>query len=312
MVAHFKLYPGRQPVHRITLENVEHFLKGKYPWFQQGQAREHPRIFGVCPACDNPIQLKGLYRRQENSPAPYGSHVHESPEGFAFDPENLKYCPYITKNTSHDRSNLRKMNPIARQLIEMAIMEFDRIVTVLRHDLGFKFSDKFAERMLRQWFDNRGYLYAGAHLRNLPWMIVYMANSLDLFGQYVGTNEGLADAIRQQVPQAEISPEGQLRRGGANVRFQIDLYCLGHKTNYSDNDDSYQEHITLEIINYTGMTILEPEQAPVIYRKKIIFNPERFEQLLNTPAVQARRDQGLLERARGIAAEEGFPCNPMT
>jgi hypothetical protein len=59
------------------------------------------------------------------------------------------------------------------------------------------------------------------------------------------------------------------------------------------------------------MAILDPKQAPVIYRKKIIFDPERLEQLLSTPADKARRDQGLLDRARGVAAEKGFPCQPM-
>lgn len=306
MVAHFKLYAGRQPVYRITLENVEHLLKGKRPWFQQGHERGGPRIFGICPACDNPIQLKGLFKRQENSPAPYGSHVSEPPEGFEFNPVNLRFCPYITKNTSYDRSSRREMSSIARQLIDMAITEFDRIVAVLRQDFGFRFSNRFAGRMLKYWFDTQGYLYTGAHLRNLPWMIAYMANSLDLYGQYLGTNKELADAISEQVPQAQVSVDGQLIRSSDNTRFQIDLYCLEHKTNYLDTSDSHIEHMMLEVINYTGMYIINPQQAPVIYRKKIIFEPERFERLINTPQDSARRDKDLLDLARGIAAEKGF------
>ena len=34
------------------------------------------RDFAVCPACDNPIQIIGVYKKLENTDKPYGRHYN--------------------------------------------------------------------------------------------------------------------------------------------------------------------------------------------------------------------------------------------
>ncbi|RMR74350.1 hypothetical protein [Pseudomonas savastanoi] len=94
-------------------------------------------------------------------------------------------CPYKIKASARSKSNRRAPGPVSQELIDLAITEFDRIVLILRTDFGFSFSDRFAGRMLDQWLDSEGYLYTGAHLRNLPWMIAYFGPAQSLYGQYV-------------------------------------------------------------------------------------------------------------------------------
>ena len=47
---------------------------GVAPWRRDGD--KGPSYYAVCPLCDNPIQIVGLFRRQEESRAhrPYGRH----------------------------------------------------------------------------------------------------------------------------------------------------------------------------------------------------------------------------------------------
>ncbi len=297
MVAHFKVSTGRVPAHAITKENVEELLGRRPPWFRQGKFREDDRHFAVCPYCDTPIQLKGVYKRQENSPQPYGSHTGTAIDGFHFNALDLEFCPYKLTNHAHDKGQRREMGPVAIQLMDVVISEFDRIVLILRDDFGFCFSDAFAGKMLDQWFDSEAYLYTGAHLRNLPWMVAYFAPALSLFGQPVGKNAELTTLIREKVPQANISEFGRLDKGKS--WYAIELQCLHHKVQINEADGTLIESLTLRVQNFTKTN--EAANAPTIYKKQIFFNSERFEALIHTPPERAQRNEILLQLAQTIA-----------
>jgi hypothetical protein len=68
MVAQFKVSTGDTEAHPINRETVEYLLAGQFPWFQRNPERRVDQYFAVCPWCNNPVQLKGLYRKQDNSP----------------------------------------------------------------------------------------------------------------------------------------------------------------------------------------------------------------------------------------------------
>ncbi|MBE1237408.1 hypothetical protein IHV25_07075 [Phaeovibrio sulfidiphilus] len=301
MVVHFKTKAGPSPVYEITPDNVERVLGRRWPWLQKGRLREEARHFAVCPYCDNPIQNAALYNRNENSPRPYGRHTGSQIDGFPFNLTDLEHCPWTLKNTSPKRSARRKPGPVSENLITMAINEFDRIILILREDFGFSFSKKIAEKMLEQWFDEKAWLYTASHLRNLPWMIAYFAPATTLFGQYVGQNDDLAHAIRTKVPNAELSAEGQLGKGQG--WFFLEMQCLDHKIKML-SDETLVESLCLLVRDMT--TTDEPVKAPIIYEKRITFDPTRFERLVNTPPDRARRDEDLLQRAAVIAAKKGY------
>lgn len=287
---------------KLPGETSKTLLGRRPPWFRQGQERGEDRHFAVCPYCDNPIQLKGLYKKQEKSPQPYGSHTGKPVEGFQFDPHDLEFCPYRLKRHAHGKDARRGMGPVARQLIDTAISEFDRIVLILRDDFGFPFSDKFAGKMLDQWLDSEGYLYTGAHLRNLPWMVAYFGPAQSLYGQFVGANADMADQIREKIPQARISDSGRLEKGAA--WYSLDLQCLHHKVDARQEDGALIESLALRVQDFSKTN--EAAKAPTIYRKDIVFNPERFEALVHTPPERQWRNAGLLEIARSISAKRGF------
>ncbi|BAP88337.1 putative uncharacterized protein [Burkholderiales bacterium GJ-E10] len=305
MVLHFKKQAGKEPAYAITRDNVESLLGRRAPWFKQGRERDDDRHFAVCPYCNNPIQLKGVYVRKDNSPRAYGSHSGTAVDGFPFNAEDLAFCPYKLKRKSLDKSARRtELGSVARQLIAMAVAEFDRVVLVLRDDFGFRFSNPFARKMLEQWFDSRGYLYEGAHLRNLPWMIAYFGPAQTLYGQRVGDTGDLAQAIRRAVPQADIV-DGQLReKERKRSFFRIDLQCLHHRVLLDDESGHLTEHMRLRVQDFTKTN--DPEEAPLIYEKTIEFDPDRFERLLHTAPDRARRDENLLMVARDVAMRKGF------
>lgn len=54
--------------------------------------------------------------------------------------------------------------------------------------------------MLQRYKGERGYLYTGATLRNVPWIFAYMSDATRLFGQKVIGNAELVKAIAAEVP----------------------------------------------------------------------------------------------------------------
>lgn len=297
MVAHFKARVGESPVHEMTHENVESLLGRRWPWFRRGQYRDDDRHYAVCPYCDNPIQLKGVYRRGTDSPRPYGSHIGTPIDGFPyFDEIDLEFCPYRLRQHSHGRDSRRPMGPAAKQLVNMAVNEFDRIILILRDDFGFPFSNQFARKMLEQWFDSKGYLYTGAHLRNLPWMVAYFGPAQSLYRQYIGNNTDLVNGVRKTVPNAVVNGDGQLVCEGWCA---IDLQCLHHKIGEITATGSLTERMTIRVQDFSCTNF--PEKAPTIYQKTITFDPDRFERLIHTASSHANRSTVLLQIAQTVA-----------
>lgn len=301
MVLRFKVKPGKVQAHPIDRVNVERLLGRRRPWFQQGQLRGDDRHFAVCPYCDNPVQLIGLYKPTER--APHGSHTGKAVDGFTFDALDMAFCPYKLKRRKLGKDSRRKPGPATRKLIDLAISEFDRIVLILYGDFGFRFSDAFAKRMLDQWFSSEAYLYTGAHLRNLPWMIAYFSPAQNLYGQAVGGNAELAEKIRTLVPSAGISALGVLEKGSA--WYSLSIQFLNHKVSVDDESGSLSESLVLRVQNFTNTN--EPEKAPIVYQRQIVFDPDRFESLMQTPPERAKRNKALLDIARDVAKTWGYP-----
>lgn len=300
MVAHFKVIPGNTPVYRITRDNVEEQLGRRAPWFRPGQQRDDDRHFALCPYCSNAIQLKGIYR--QDAQRQYGSHLGTPTPGFAFNLTDLEFCPYKLSTQSRDKGKRRQPGPVSNEIIDLALTQFDRIVLILREDFGFTFSNKFAGRMLEQWIDSQGYLYTGAHLRNVPWMIAYFAPAQSLFGQFVGRNEELAEGIRAQVLGARIDEQGRLTKGPQ--WFKVDLQCLHHRMAIDPGEGTLSETLKLRVQDFTATN--EAAKAPRVYQRIIEIDPERFEALIHTPEHRAMRNDELLALAQEIAQKRGL------
>lgn len=79
----FKAWPGRAESIVISQESYMGCTGGVAPWRRDGDTG--PSYYAVCPLCDNPIQIVGLFRRQEESRArPQGerrAHVRRGEGG---------------------------------------------------------------------------------------------------------------------------------------------------------------------------------------------------------------------------------------
>ena len=301
MVVEFKATRADNAVHIINAVNVEYLLGRRPPWFRQGKYRDDDAHFAVCPYCDNPIQLKALYRKSEQSPAPYGSHVGKPITGFAFDPERVDICPYQLHNRSLKKSDRRQPSKLGQELIELALAQFDRIIHVLAADLGFWPSRGLSIRMLESWLTSEGFDYVGAHRRNLPWMIAYFSKSEPLFGQRVRTNSTLSKQIEKLVPWSKIDESGRLSKGTSF--YQISFQFLHHKTELLSNK-KLKETLRFRVQDFSHTNL--PQKAPTLLDETIIVDAPRFETLIQLPDDHPKRDLALVAQAKNAASHLGY------
>lgn len=99
----FKAWPGRAESIVISQESYMGCTGGVAPWRRDGD--KGPSYYAVCPLCDNPIQIVGLFRRQEESRArrPYGRHHRGDVPGLCrYDEDAYLHCPYADPNHRTD------------------------------------------------------------------------------------------------------------------------------------------------------------------------------------------------------------------
>lgn len=295
----YKLRPAHQTAKLIERSRFERETQSKSPWYRERASGEKSQ-FAVCPACDNPIQLIGLYRLPPGVKHPFGKHTTHAVPGLAnIDDEAREGCPYF-KPRKHNKSDRKqRFEGVPRKVIELLVDQFDRVEYILRRQTGIKFSQRALRHMLRSYDGERGHLYMGATLRNVPWIFAYMSDSTGLYGQVI-KNEAMRSAILAHVPNATFDDNHRLlARPDARKRrhFDIAVCFVGHDTVKSEEGQVYETMKMSVSVRWDREIDVES-----FYEEDIVFEYDFFERLLNLSPERAKknRDMRLVEIASEI------------
>ncbi|EPI1374170.1 hypothetical protein ACS4RM_005015, partial [Pseudomonas aeruginosa] len=164
----YKLKPEETDERPIERERFEEETRRQEPWFSTSENGTEGH-FAVCPACDNPVQIIGLYHLPANVARPYGRHYARSVRDLAeADEEARENCPYFKPRVHQKTERKASVNGTPLKILKILIEQFDRVIYLLRKELGVNISQNLAIRMLEQYRRERGYLYTGATLTNIP------------------------------------------------------------------------------------------------------------------------------------------------
>lgn len=294
----FKLRPEDQGFLPISKDSFEHETLRKAPWYQRNGRGEEVQ-YAVCPACDNPIQIIGLYRLSKQVDQPFGRHtIHGVPGLVSLNPEERENCPYFRPRPRVKTDRRPQMSLVSHKILDLLVTQFDRVMYLLRKQTGINFSQNLAQKMLLAYRAERGYLYTGATLMNVPWIFAYMSDSQSLFGQYVADNPDLARAIRETMPDAEITSDGRIQ--SRNKKFlPIHVSFIHHRLKKDREDYGLEE--TMQMVVATdepGSIIPHP-----IFRQTIRFDYEEFQRLIAIPDGQGKRRMDHVDLAMGILGD---------
>lgn len=285
----------------ISRENFEQDTLRRHPWYQTN-ARGKEVQFAVCPACDNPIQIIGFYHLPANIQRPYGKHLAKGVSQLAGDnPEARENCPFFKPRPHRKTDRKQTLDGLPVKILELLISQFDRVIYLLRKQTGIAISRNLAEKMLRTYRNEQGYLYTGATLINVPWIFAYMADSQSLYHQLIADNTQLIAAVSRHVPAAEISDEGRVVSktfpDGSKRFFMLDVCFIHHRQHRESEETGLVETMTMVISTENVGETVE------IFKQRIAFDHHYFQNLVNLPDERAKRRPELNALAKAVLGD---------
>lgn len=273
---YYKLKPKTTNYRKITKENFEadtDFDELYYPKNKKSQ-------YAVCPACDNPISIIGLYN-PDTKIRPYGKHFPKTVEKLAvYDRYRYESCPYASHIwLDTDKKVKKKIDGISKEIIEFMQSNFDSIIRLLRKFTGIIFNDKLIEEMLQQFFCVEGYNYHHINISNCAWIFGYMQRRVRFYGLKLDKNHEMYQAVSKH-SLVKIENDTILTNNGF---IRPDFYLILHKT--KQKDSTISEYITYCIdIN-----------DDKVFRKEYKIELDMFSNILNRNTPKTDNDIRYLE-----------------
>lgn len=272
----------------------------KSPPFYQEIKHNETSQFAVCPECNNPVQVIGLYKSLNHTEKPFAKHYGKPVPGIGYyNKTNYEYCPYRAKRKCYTKESRKgNLDEVATEIVRRMVFYFDKIIYLLQSKIGFFISPTLAEQMLRDFFRAKAYLYNGATLRNMPLILAYFSLNTGVVGRKVFSDD-LASAINQ-TGNLYIDEDSQIRsKQYSNAGF----YFIEHQTHL--NEHHLSESIVFKI---TQGSFNDSED---IYEKRLDFDNTHIENLLNytqenISEYHKQRNATLLKIAKSVASDYGF------
>ena len=297
----FKGKVGGLQAYTITEQNFFEVTGNEPPYCVKGANGER-RLYAVCPLCDNPIQIIGLYKdTPEAGRKPYGRHNKGTiPHLAQYDEGEYLDCPYANPNRKTLSKYRRPESKIGRQIYDLLREQFDRVIYLLKKDTGIFISEATAAYMLKEYLGDRGYLYRVATLYNLPWSFAFGTLPKKLYGRKIIQGSELHKALHEHCPDVIFIGESkdeyvQVKpRGKRNLGLYYAFYNFRQHQG-SDTDDSENIVETVDFVVYRSQGVRKI--LTEIYKKTITINPDYFMNLVCLAEEKAYRNETLLNLA---------------
>lgn len=295
----FKLRPGSSKIYNINKDTFEKETNQRAPYYIYSDRNEISQ-FAVCPACDNPIQIIGLYKRIKDGRECYGKHYLKSIRGLSeYNQQAYDYCPYSNHRIEININSRKELlTDYERRIYNLMREQFDRVIYVLSKAIDIKITAGAARRMLETYVNGRGWMYSWATLNNLPYVFGHLTWSKKLYGQPILRDSPLYNAIIDRCPSAQFTQHEFHRNCDILTRkengqyFNLCYCIIGHTRNIV-NDQNIETMLF-------RVTEGERDDAEIIYQKTIEIDEAFFLNLINLPEDRSRRNNSLINIAHEL------------
>lgn len=283
----FKARTGTSLIYEINKNNFERVTEQKSPYYVHNEKNELVQ-FAVCPICDNPIEIIGLYKRLKNTDLPYGKHCPKSISGLAeYNQQAYDFCPYADKRKSINKNSRKtKLTDFEKNIYCLMREQFDRVIYILSKQLDIRITNNAAKSMLTTYVSGKGWMYPWSTLNNIPWVFGHLSWSKRLYGQPILKNSALYSAILEKCPAANFVPCDKY--GGkydillSKEGMFLDInYCIIEHNRTVENDKLLE---TMELVVSEGGV----GEGRKIFTKTLTINQKYFLNLINLPKGKSR------------------------
>ena len=306
----FKLKKGEAAVYPVTSKEAFEQLTGRErPYIVKDKAGNQ-QAFGLCPACENPVQLIGLYKRIRNDAVqPYAKHYNRDAEIAKHNEYTYKFCPYASHiYTSQTYETKTEVSELEYNIYCILRENFDAAVYLMQQISGLYLSKGEVQDLLRDYIVNDGHLYYGATVYNLPWMLLYIYTmpAKPCFGRIVKKGSFLYNAF-QQVPDigyedCDYLPQYVRVQGKDGVFLDRNFAFVKHKRNVVNDEVSESMELTISKKVWTDAKF--DIQFAKLKNNQLSINETRFPHLLASAQMLAYRKTERSQMLLGMAKEQ--------
>lgn len=288
----FKTEPGKNERILITEENYAKATQKHKKYCVHGKDGKI-RYYAVCPICDNPIQIIGLYKKHDEGNHPYGKHHKGNVKKLAdYNEEDYLNCPYSKPSLQKSKIKRPDGSKTSMALYNLLRDQYDRIIYILSKTTGIKISYAFSEGLLRNYAINQGWMYYDSTYDNLPYMLLYAESAYHLTNRLIEKNSEIFNAISKSCDDIELEKINdqyyKIIPKKSNRFIELTFYLTQHK--FTVEDENLKESY-LMVVRYNNKTILE---------HKLEVNPDFLRNLINLPVERSYRNEHYLEIAKKI------------
>lgn len=299
----FKLKKGKYPSYPIEREIFENLTMKKIP-YKGKNTKGETQYYAICPACDNPIQLHGLYKKLRNTDKPYGSHYTRSvPHLAEYNQQAYDYCPYASHTYSVTKDDRKDILTSYELSIYNTVRDyFDLAVYVLQQSTGLYFSQGYLKNMLQEFVASKGYMYPWATIYNIPWMMMYFDGSHPLYGHTVRKGSELFSYLqtRSDVKLTVCDWSNQYYHVDNNGKYlNLSMSLILHCRNKPSYNEEVKESIIMSLHSSRKDGLPKSE-----HKIELEINEFRFPSLFQNPK---RRNPKLIQLAKDIMPEMDDP-----
>lgn len=289
----FKLKQGNEKPYDITKKNFEELTKKEEPYVITGKDKQ-TRYFGICPACDNPIQLIGLYKELKNTDISYGRHYNRNAAIAVHNEQLYKFCPYASHIYSgKEKEKKDKLTDFERNIYNTVRDYFDKVIYLLGQITGFKITKKYAKEILHEYLCGEGYMYYGATYYNIPWMLLYFCKAKPIYRKLVYKKSPLYEILKNRddisLKQYKNSPYYLVDNNGSYLNLYYSFILHERKV----IKDEVKEEICFQLFSSSRDNV-STEKTDLI----LDINEYRFPNLIHSEKAAGFRDEELLRIAK--------------
>lgn len=303
----YKLHTGISRIYKVTSKEDFEEQTGNSKTYQYNGIDGIKRGLGVCPACDNPVRILGIYNKLEGQ-KPHARHHNRSTLFAEFDEGAYYHCP-LAEPSQYAWSDMasQKREPTEYEIRMYRIMRdyFDKAIYILNQDLSIKISYTLAERLLKEFLANKGYMSPNASIYNLPWILIERSFSFNLIGHQIKRNSQFHKCL-EGVSEIKLIPY-KYTKDGKEIETLYDVIESSTKE-YVTLQAHFIQHerkcIDGDIVESIGFGASMSEDVPIkwLYRETYEINLHRFPNLCEK-GKNIFRDKKLLDIARNIMKE---------
>ena len=254
----------------VDVVSIEKATNREKPCFIDKDGKvKNIKVFGLCPACKNPVQIIGLYKRFETK-KPYAKHYGKTIDDIAkHDQDAYEACPYRKRREYNQNSKRVSGSALSLEIKARLIKHFDKVAYIIRKDTGIRYSKKLLKEMLKTYRGWGAWEYFGATLENIPWAFLYMTDSKSLFGQYIRKDGKLYSELKKRGVRLKENGEFVQIFGFDGKSFNLRHYFTKHVSEPKDGE--FRESVE-------AVFMLNDEEILI---QKIIFDHDYFFNLVN-------------------------------